>query len=240
MAIGSLGLAVAAGALSTLSPCVLPLIPIVVGSAAAEHRCGPLALAAGLALSFTAIGLFVATIGLSLGLDAGVFRIAASLLLIAFGVLLMLPNLQEKFVTAAGPLGSAVQNYFGPSRGTGISSQFAVGLLLGAVWSPCAGPTLGAASVLASQSAGLGQAAATMGLFGVGAALPLLGIGTLSRDRIVRLHGSLLATGQGMKAGLGAVLVLTGALVTLGVDKTLETWLVTYAPDWLTHLTTFL
>jgi len=238
MALGSLGLAVVAGALSTLSPCVLPLIPIVIGTAATEHRYGPLALAAGLALSFMAIGLFVATIGFSIGLDASVFRALAAVLLIGFGVVLLLPQVQEQFAVAAGPLGNALQNRFGTVRGGGVTGQFAVGVLLGAVWSPCAGPTLGAASVLASQSKDLVQAAATMGLFGVGAALPLLLIGTLSRVRVVRLRGSLLAAGQNLKAVLGGLLIMTGLFVILGLDKALETWLVLHSPEWLTRLTT--
>ncbi len=62
------------GVLSVLSPCVLPLLPIVLGAAAAEHRWAPAALALGVALSFTALGLFVATIGFALGLDADFFR----------------------------------------------------------------------------------------------------------------------------------------------------------------------
>ena len=74
---GGIGLALLAGILSTLSPCVLPLIPIVLGAALGRHRFGPVALAAGLALSFVAIGLFVATIGFAAGLGQEVFRAAA-------------------------------------------------------------------------------------------------------------------------------------------------------------------
>ena len=73
MTAGALGLAFLAGVLTVLSPCVLPLLPIVLGAAASQHRLGPLALAGGLALSFTAIGLFVATIGFAAGLDTGFF-----------------------------------------------------------------------------------------------------------------------------------------------------------------------
>ena len=90
MAVGSLGLAFLAGLLSILSPCVLPLLPIVLGSAAAEHRLAPLALAGGVALSFVAIGLFIATIGFSIGLDADVFRTAAAILMVMLGVVLVL------------------------------------------------------------------------------------------------------------------------------------------------------
>ena len=83
MSAATLGLALLAGVLSVLSPCVLPLLPIVLGTAASQHRLGPAALAAGLALSFTAIGLFVATIGFAAGLDTGVFRTVSAVLLIA-------------------------------------------------------------------------------------------------------------------------------------------------------------
>src|SRR5258705_12261789 len=78
MSIVGLGLAFLAGVLSILSPCVLPLLPIVLGAAASEHRWGPVTLAGGVSLSFFAIGLFVATIGFALGDDAGwVWDIAA-------------------------------------------------------------------------------------------------------------------------------------------------------------------
>jgi cytochrome c-type biogenesis protein len=159
--IGTLGLATLAGILSTLSPCVLPLIPIVLGTASSEHRYGPVALAGGLALSFTAIGLFAATIGFAIGLDAGVFRAVAALLLIGIGVVLVLPRLQAGLALAAGPAGNWTEQRLGGFSTAGLPGQFAVGLLLGAVWSPCVGPTLGAASVLAAQGEDLGTVAAT-------------------------------------------------------------------------------
>src|ERR1700676_1698686 len=79
VALGSAVFAFGAGVLSSLSPCVLPILPIVLGAAVARHRGGPMALAACLALSFACVGLFIATIGLSLGLDAGFLRTLAAL-----------------------------------------------------------------------------------------------------------------------------------------------------------------
>lgn len=238
MSVASFGLAAVAGALSTLSPCVLPIVPIVVGSAATEHRYGPLALAAGLALSFTAIGLFVATVGFAIGLDASVFRMVAALLLAGIGIVLFVPALQERFAVVVGPAGSWFQNQFSGFSTAGVNGQFAVGLLLGAVWSPCAGPTLGAASVLASQGQNLVEVALTMALFGTGAAMPLLLIGTLSRDRVLRLRSNLMSAGLRLRAVLGAVLVTIGVAVMGGVDKRIEAWLVDHSPQWLTWLTT--
>ncbi len=238
MSAATLGLSFAAGALSTLSPCVLPLLPVVLASAASEHRLAPVALAAGLALSFTAIGLFVATLGFAIGLDADVFRNIAAILLAGMGFVLAVPSLSEKFSVAASPFGSWAANRFGASPATGISGQFSAGLLLGAVWSPCAGPTLGAASVLASQGQHLGEVALVMILFGAGAALPLLTLGMLSREAALKFRGKLMTAGRGLRLAMGAALIVLGGAILTGYDKLAETWLLGNSPEWLTKLTT--
>jgi cytochrome c biogenesis protein CcdA len=238
MEFGSIGLGLVAGILSTLSPCVLPLLPIVLGSAMAEHRFGPAALAAGLSLSFVTIGLFIATVGFAIGLDADVFRSAAALLLLAIGCVLLVPRLQAQAALAAGPASHWAEQRLGGFSTAGLPGQFGVGLLLGAVWSPCVGPTLGAASVLAAQGRDLGQVAATMLAFGIGAALPLVLVGLLSRDALMRWRQKLLAFGRGGKIAMGAVLAATGLLILSGLDKRLEAFLVEASPAWLTALTT--
>jgi cytochrome c biogenesis protein CcdA len=234
----SIGLALLAGLLSILSPCVLPLIPIVIGAATGEHRYGPAALAAGLATSFVTIGLFVATIGFSLGLDQDVFRAVAALLLIVIGGALLIPRFQVQVAAAAGPIGNWMQQQAGGLPGRGLGGQFAVGLLLGAVWSPCVGPTLGAASLLAARAENLAFVALIMFAFGIGAALPLLAIGMMSREAMARWRGRMLAAGSGGKALMGAILIAAGALILSGWDKRLETILVEVSPAWLTELTT--
>lgn len=234
----SLGLAFLAGLLSVLSPCVLPLLPLVLGAASSEHRYGPMALAGGLALAFVAIGLFVATIGFGLGLDTDVFRKGAALLLVGLGLVLMLPAAQTRLAVAAGPLSDRVQARFGGVSSTGLGGQFGVGLLLGAVWSPCVGPTLGAASLLAAQGRDLAAVALTMVTFGLGAGLPLVVLGTLSRATLLRWRGRMMGLGQGLKAVLGLILAATGLAILTGLDKALETALVDASPAWLTALTT--
>jgi cytochrome c biogenesis protein CcdA len=235
---GGIGLALIAGVLSTLSPCVLPLIPIVVATALGEHRLGPVALAAGLALSFVVIGLFVATIGFAAGLDHDLFRAVAAVLLIAVGVVLLVPRLQTQLATASGPIGDWAQSQAGGLGTGGLGGQFGVGLLLGVVWSPCVGPTLGAASVLAARAEDLTWVTLTMLAFGIGAALPLLVIGLMSRQTLMRWRNRMLAAGKGGKAVMGAVLVAVGALILTGFDKRIEAVLVEASPAWLTELTT--
>ena len=236
--IGTLGLAFLAGVLSILSPCVLPLLPIVLGAAASEHRLGPAALAAGLAVSFTAIGLFVATIGFAAGIDTGVFRMISAMLLMAVGVVLLVPRLQEQFALAAAPVSNWAGNYTDNFTPGSLAGQFGLGVLLGAVWSPCVGPTLGAASILAAKGENLAQVALTMLAFGVGAALPLLLLGLVSREAMMHWRGRLMETGKTGKALLGVLLVVVGLLVATNFDKRLETILVDASPAWLTELTT--
>ena len=227
-----------AGILSTLSPCVLPLLPIVLAAAAGEHRLGPLALAGGVALSFVAIGMFVATIGFSAGLDAGVFRVLGGLIMIAIGLVLVVPQIEVGFAAAAAPISNWTDNRFGGFATAGLTGQFLLGLLLGTVWSPCVGPTLGAASVLASQGKDLGQVALTMTAFGIGAATPLVILGLLSREALMRWRNRLMAAGKGGKVLFGGFLIVLGAMILTGLDKQLEALLVQVSPAWLTELTT--
>jgi cytochrome c-type biogenesis protein len=227
--------AFAAGSLSILSPCVLPLVPVVLGTAASKGKYGPMLLAAGLVLSFVVIGMFVSLVGFSIGLDGKFFRAISAVMLIGIGLLLAVPFLQRQFALAAGPVGNWVDQRFGGGEAGG---QFGIGLLLGAVWSPCVGPTLGAASLLAAQGQNLGQVAITMVSFGLGVAVPLVVIGMMSREVLMRWRGRMLSSGSVMKSAIGVLFVLTGVMIISGQDKLLESVLVEASPEWLTTLTT--
>lgn len=133
MAAGSLSVAFVAGVLSILSPCVLPILPIVLSAAASEHRWGPAALAVGLAASFVVFGLFVATIGYAIGLDGDRLQYVAAALMIAIGVVLLAPRLQVRLALAGAPLQSWSDRHFGASPRSGVAGQLSVGLLLGVV-----------------------------------------------------------------------------------------------------------
>lgn len=233
-----LALAFAAGLLSILSPCVLPLVPIVLGAAVAAHPLGAVALAAGLATSFTGLGLLLALAGFGLGIDAGSFRLAAAAIMIVLGTILLVPSWQAQLAAAGGPVSSWADRRFGGFASSGLAGQFAIGLLLGAVWSPCVGPTLGAASLLASQGRDLLQVALTMVVFGVGAALPLVALGWLSRATLMRVRSRLMSAGKLGKGLLGAAFIVIGVAIVSGADKRVEAALVDASPAWLTQLTT--
>ena len=233
---GQLVLAFAAGVLSILSPCVLPLVPIVLGAALAAHRFGAFALAAGLAISFTTLGLLLALVGF--GLDADMLRMAAAATMIALGAILLLPAWQARLAAAGGPVSAWADRRFGTIASAGLGGQFAIGLLLGAVWSPCVGPTLGAASLLASQGRELRQVGLTMAAFGLGAGLPLVALGLLSRATLARVRSNLLLAGKLGKGLLGAAFIVIGVAIVSGADKRIEAALVEASPAWLTQLTT--
>ena len=238
MSVGAVALAFVAGALTSLSPCVLPILPVVLGAAASERKYGPVVLAAGLAISFVVVGLFVATIGYSIGLTTELFRQVAAALMVMLGAVLIFSPLQSRLALASAPIANWTDRHFGGERGSGYASQFWVGVLLGAVWTPCVGPTLGAASLLAARGRDLPQVAASLLVFGIGAALPLLIIGLLSREALQRWRKQALSVSHAMKAALGVLLILIGVLVLAGFDKHLETVLVNASPQWLTDLTT--
>ena len=150
----------------------------------------------------------------------------------------MVPSFQARFALASAPIGSWADTQFGGFSTIGLRGQFGVGLLLGAVWSPCVGPTLGAASVLAAERRDLAQVAITMVFFGAGTALPLLFVGALSRKALLRWRGQMARVGGALKFAFGLALVFTAGGILLGLDRTIETALVTASPEWLTNLTT--
>lgn len=225
-----------AGSLSTLSPCVLPLIPILITSALNTHKLGPYALASGLALSFTVVGVFLATLGASLGLDQETFRVVAAVLLIGFGIILLSSALQERFAVAASGLSNSGQSLLNRISTDSLSGQFMLGLILGVVWSPCVGPTLGAAITLASQGESLWHITLVMALFGIGAGVPLILLGLLSRQAMMRFRDKLLLAGQTGKKILGVLLLLVGIMIILGWDKQLESLALDILPEWLINL----
>lgn len=236
--LGSYGFGFLAGLLSTLSPCVLPIIPILLGSATNAHPRAPLALAGGLAVSYALIGTALAWAGSALDLDASIFRNVGAAILGLLGLVLMSGGLQQRFASATSGIGDAGNNLISGLRLDGLGGQFAIGLVLGVVWSPCVGPTLGAAVVLASQGSHLPQVALLMGVFGIGAALPVVALAYVSRGAMMKARGKLMQAGKTGKMILGAIMIALAAMILSGADKPVESWLVENSPAWLTKLTT--
>jgi cytochrome c-type biogenesis protein len=225
----TLALAFVAGLLTALSPCVLPLLPLVMGSAA-RNRYGPTALAAGFVTTFTVIGVLLASLGTALGLTDTIVRSTSAALLVATGVLMISHRLQDLAGRWLSPLASASAR-LSARADQGIGGQFFVGALLGGVWSPCVGPTLGAALGLATRSDTLAHAAAIMSAFGLGSATLLLTAGYASRA-VIGQRLRLLQAGERGRLVFGIVLLLVGASVASGVDKVIESLVLARLPQW--------
>lgn len=229
MGLVAFALAFVAGLLTALSPCVLPLLPLVMGSAA-RNRYGPAALAAGFVTTFTVIGVLLASLGTALGLSDTIVRNISAALLVAAGVLMISHRLQDATGRWLSPLASASAK-LSARTDQGVGAQFFIGALLGGVWSPCVGPTLGAALGLATRSDTLAHAAAIMAAFGLGSATLLLAAGYASRA-VIGQRLRLLQAGESGRLVFGIVLLLVGASVASGADKVIESVVLARLPHW--------
>jgi cytochrome c biogenesis protein CcdA len=232
-------LSVVAGALTTLSPCVFPLLPVIVGGAVQRHRAAPVAMGAGMAITFMLIGLLVGGLGGTLSLAPDDVRRVGAGLLVAFGGVMLVPALERRFSNLMTPLASSANAASKRLDGGGaLASAFALGGLLGLVWSPCAGPLLGSTLALVATAGGAPRGALLLGLFGLGAALPLVGAAYASRAGFGRVRGWVLAHAGATKRVMGGLLVLVGVLILSGGDHALEAWVNERLPDAWLALTT--
>jgi len=226
-----------AGLVTLLNPCVLPLLPIVVGSALGENRYGPAALTAGLVSSFAVFGFLLLTVGFAIGLDQEVVRFAAAVILIVAGVLLLVPRAQMAFALATAPVASSGNRLLEGVSGRGLGGQFAIGAILGLVWVPCVGPTLGVAIAAASRGENLLSAFLVFLVFGIGVATALLAFAYGSRKALATRKAMFQSAARWSKPILGALLLIVGTAIATGFDKTVETLLLNVLPVWLINLT---
>lgn len=236
--LSSIALAFVAGLVTILNPCVLPLVPIIVATALGKSKRGPAALAGGLVVSFAGFGLLVLAFGFSLGIDEALVRQIAGLLLIAAGIVLLVPQAQMALSSAAAPLTGHVQRQLGRTSGEGVAGQFLVGALLGLVWAPCVGPTLGVAIAAASQGENLLSAFVIFLVFGLGVAVSILGFAYGSRKALGHRGKALAGFARIAKPLFGGAVILVGAMVLTGFDKVLEIALLDALPQGLVAFTT--
>lgn len=232
-----------AGLLTLINPCVLPILPIILGSALQADRRGPVALAAGMGFAFVVLGVGLSAIGPAIGLYPEDIAPYAAALMILFGLVLLSPRLNAAFATATAGVadrgGAALDNVDGDS----LRGQFLTGALLGAVWSPCIGPTLGGAILLASNAAAsetggvawadLLWATAIMVGFALGVATVVIGLSLGAREAIRARAQRLRGLADRAKPIMGAILVLVGLAILFGLHHRLDAWLNDVLPSWL-------
>lgn len=238
-------LAFVAGLVTILNPCVLPLIPVIITTALGKSRWGPMMLAAGLVFSFSTFGLAVIAFGFSVGVDGEQVRKFAGVLLILAGIVLLVPRLQSALTAAAAPLTAAAHRGLGKlgggkanGEGGGAGGQFLVGTLLGLIWAPCVGPTLGVAIAAASQGENLFSAFIIFLAFGLGVAASILAFAYGSRKALGTRGKALQKLAKVAKPLFGVSVMLVGFMVLTGLDRALEGFFVELMPQGLIELTT--
>lgn len=195
-----------AGLATVASPCVLPLLPALLGSAwGAAGRWRPLLVVLGFIASFSALALAFGASARWLGVSAGAMRDGAALLLLVFGLLLAWPAGWERLARPLGRVAEVAQRW---GHGGGSLAALALGASLGALWTPCAGPALASILALVAGSSDRGQAAALLVAYAAGAGGPMLAV-AYGSQRLPRL---LRAWSGRLRRGLGVlVMLLAGA-----------------------------
>lgn len=225
-----------AGLLTLINPCVLPVLPIVAATALQAHRHGPAFLALGMSLSFITIGVGVTAFGYSIGLSVDTIARLGAGMMVAFGLVLLIPNFSMAFSSATAGLVTGADNQLNQVDRTTLRGQFTGGLLLGLVWSPCVGPTLGGAISLASQGQSLAHATVVMFFFAVGVSSIIIVLGYGARTVLSKHQTALKRIALASRPLMGASFIIVGGMLLLEWHHIAEAWLLDRMPLWLIDL----
>lgn len=237
LSLPQLSLSLAAGSLTTLSPCVFPLLPLVLGGALQGNRFAPVAMGAGMVVSFAAIGMALGALGPALGMDADTVRTAGAAMLVAFALVMLVPALGERFTRWMLPIASSANAASAKLDGGSLWGALMLGGVLGLVWSPCSGPLLGSALTLVASEGGVGRGGLVLGIFGLGAAIPLVTVAYASRRGFVSVRDWVLTRIERVRHVFAALLGAMGVAILTGGDKWLEARMLQWLPEAWINLT---
>ena len=225
-----------AGLLTLINPCVLPVLPIVLATALQASRWGPVALAAGMSLSFVILGVAVSAFGRAVGLTPDSIAQAGAVLMVLFGIVLLVPQASAVFSTATAGFAAKADTRLDDVDRSSVTGQFVGGMLLGAVWSPCVGPTLGGAISMASQGQSLAWATAIMFFFALGVSSIILALGYGARSALQKRQATMRRIAVSARPILGAIFIAVGLMLLFKLHYVLEGWLLDVMPIWLQDL----
>ncbi len=222
-----------AGLLTLINPCVLPVLPIILGSSLQTSKYGPIAMAAGMSVSFVGFGMFVAVIGQSIGLTTELLAQIGAVMMMGFGVVLIVPKFAHRFETVTAGVAAGADSRFDDVDRTGLKGQFVGGSLLGVIWSPCVGPTLGGAISLASQGESLVWSFLIMVSFALGVSSIIVGLGYGTRKAIMGRQAQLRKFSHVVRPFMGAIFIAVGLMIYTNFNYAIEGWLLDVLPIWL-------
>lgn len=220
--------ALVAGVLTTLAPCVLPVLPVVVGgSVASATRTRALVVTASLGLSVVAFTLLLKVSTALIGVDPQVWNVVAGSLLIALGLAGLFPATWDRVSISLGLQRRSAERLATARGREGFAGSVLTGAALGPVFTSCS-PMYGyvVVTVLPSRPA---YGLLLLALYVVGLCATLLAIALLGR-RVLSRAGVLADPHGWLRRSLGAVFLVVGVLVLTGLDRDLQTWLVANSP----------
>jgi len=229
-----------AGLVTAVSPCVLPILPIVLATGADGDRRRPYLVIAGLIASFSFFTLASVAIVEGLHLPPSILRDAAIVVIAVFGLTLLVPALTAGFDRLTARLPAMGVRIAGTattatSRGS-IAGGLITGVGLGLVWTPCAGPILGAITSLAVTAPGRASTILLVISYSLGAGLPLLAIALGGREALARLK--LRSASAWASRAFGVLVLVTAGLMAVGADTALSADLTSALPNWTDTLQT--
>jgi len=222
--------AFAAGVLTIASPCVLPMAPVVLGASIAQPgRLRPLFIALGFAVAFSVAALVLGTLSSALPASPGLLRDLAALALAAFGSLMLWPRPMHALGERLGGLMTRVDQ-LSRRAGAGNAGGFVLGLVLGVLWTPCAGPVLGSILTLIATAMDPAWAAVLLGGYALGAAIPMLAIGYGGRYATTRVRRIAPYT-TGIQRAFGVLVITIAVATALQLDTPIVAWISNFLPE---------
>lgn len=212
-----------AGLVTVAGPCILPILPIILGtSTVRSHRARPILIVLGFVLSFSIFAIIFSIFGNLLGISANAFRTIAAIMIGLFGIMMLFPVIQQSIFKKLNPLIQHVS----PNRDVGdagLWSGFILGLSLGLVWSPCAGPVLGSILTLIVTQQNLARSLFLLAAYALGAGIPMLIIAYGGQSIIARVH-SLSKYTETIQRVFGVMIILVSIGLLTGMDRTIQVW----------------
>jgi cytochrome c-type biogenesis protein len=208
LTLASLGVAFLGGVLSVASPCVLPVVPVLLAQRTSDHRLRPVFVVAGLASTFIVMGVLASLAGSAL---SGNMRLLEK---IAGGVLVFFALLMAANINPFKNI--QIFNRIQVKNSGGIVSGYLVGATLGLVWIPCVGPVLSGILTMVASQASVMAGAVMLAIYSLGFAVPMLVVGYSSqlivkRVKLIAKYPALVRwTGAFLLGALGAVLYFKG------------------------------
>lgn len=230
-----IGFAFLAGIVTVLSPCILPVLPVILAGTVGGGKARPWGIITGFVLSFSVFLLTLSALVQVLGLSADVLRWLAAGVILAFGLVLVVPVLKDWFSQAMTKLTAPKSAGLSKPK-SGFWGGLVLGSGLGLVWTPCVGPIMASVTTLAlSNSLDAGAVLITFA-FALGTALPMIAIMLGGRGLLNRLP--LLTQNSGrIQRGFGILMLAAGIALVTGLDRQLQTWVISTFPEYGTGLT---